>query len=98
GRCFAWALGDAPDAEYLEAVLDGRIETEHFVIHYAHRKDIDADIAVIAEDHEVRYHEVLAQLGVAPAGKLRSFLFADSEQKARWFGARGVEMAKPWRH
>jgi len=94
---FAGALGYAPDAEDLEAVLDGRIETEHFVIHYAHTRDIDADIAMIAEDHEFRYHEVVAQLGVAPPGKLRSFLFADSEQKARWFGARGVEMAKPWR-
>jgi tetratricopeptide (TPR) repeat protein len=95
---FGGALGYAPDAEDLAAVLDGRIETEHFVIHYAHTRDIDADIAVIAEDHEFRYHEVVAQLGVAPAGKLRSFVFADSEQKARWFGARGVEMAKPWRH
>jgi hypothetical protein len=95
---FGGALGYAPDAEDLEAVLDGRVETEHFIIHYAHTRDTDADIAVIAEDHEFRYHEVVAQLGVAPAGKLRSFLFADSEQKARWFGARGVEMAKPWRH
>jgi hypothetical protein len=40
---------------------------------------------------------VVAQLGAAPAGKLRSFYFADGDQKARWFGARGVEMAKPWR-
>ena len=95
---FGGALGYAPDARDLEAVLDGRVETEHFVMHYAHTRDIDADIAVIAEDHEFRYAEVVAQLGVAPAGKLRSFLFADSEQKARWFGARGVEMAKPWRH
>ncbi len=95
---FAGALGYAPDAGDLEAVLDGRIETEHFIIHYAHTRDIDADIAVIAEDHEFRYHEVVAQLGVAPAGKLRSFLFADGEQKAQLFGARGVEMAKSWRH
>lgn len=94
---FGGALGYAPDARDLEAVLGGRVETEHFIIHYAHTRDIDADIAVIAEDHEFRYHEVVAQLGVAPPGKLRSFLFADSDQKARWFGARGVEMAKPWR-
>jgi hypothetical protein len=41
---------------------------------------------------------VVAELGgAAPAGKLRSFYFADREQKARWFGARDVEMAKPWR-
>lgn len=94
---FGGALGYAPDRDDLAAVLDGRIETEHFVIHYAHTPEIDADIAVIAEDHEFRYAEVVAQLGAAPAGKLHSFYFADSEQKARWFGARGVEMAKPWR-
>jgi tetratricopeptide (TPR) repeat protein len=93
----AGALGYAVDAEDIEAVLDGRIETAHFIIHYAHTKDIDADIDVIARDHEFRYAEVVAQLGVAPEGKLRSFYFADREQKARWFGARDVEMAKPWR-
>jgi hypothetical protein len=40
---------------------------------------------------------VVAQLGVAPVGKLRSYYFADREQKGRWFGVRDVEMAKPWR-
>ena len=93
----AGALGYAPTAGDLEEVLDGRIETAHFIIHYAHSKDIDADIALIAEDHELRYAEVVAQLGMAPPGKLRSFYFADHDQKARWFGARDVEMAKPWR-
>jgi hypothetical protein len=93
----AGALGYAIDAEDIAAELGGRIETAHFIIHYAHTKDIDADIDVIARDHEFRYAEVVAQLGVAPAGKLRSFYFADRDQKARWFGARDVEMAKPWR-
>lgn len=93
----AGALGYAVDAEDIEAVLDGRIETAHFIIHHAHTEDIDAGIAAIAADHEFRYAQVVAQLGVAPEGKLRSFYFADREQKARWFGARAVEMAKPWR-
>jgi hypothetical protein len=93
----AGALGYAVDAEDIAAELDGRIETTHFIIHYAHTRDIDADIELIAQDHELRYAEVVAQLGVAPAGKLRSFYFADRDQKARWFGARDVEMAKPWR-
>ena len=95
---FGGALGYAPDAEDLEAVLDGRIETPHFIIHYAHTRDIDAEIVAIAQDHEFRYAQVVDELGgVAPAGKLRSFYFADREQKGRWFGARDVEMAKPWR-
>ena len=92
------ALGYAPTAGDIAAVLAGRIETPHFIIHHAHTREIDADIVAIAEDHEFRYAQVVAQLGgVAPAGKLRSFYFADREQKARWFGPRDVEMAKPWR-
>ena len=66
-----------------QAALGGRIETAHFVIHYANTPEIEADIALIAADHEFRYAQVVAQLGVAPAGKIRSFYFANREQKAR---------------
>jgi hypothetical protein len=91
------ALGYNVDASDIEDVLDGRIETAHFVIHYARTPEIEKDIKLIAEDHELRYAEVVAQLGVAPAGKLESFYFRDRDQKGRWMGARDVEMAKPWR-
>ena len=91
-------LGYRVDAEDIVDELDGRIETPHFVIHYAHTVEIDADIQLIAADHEFRYGQVVAQLGVAPEGKLTSFYFADRDQKARLMGARDVEMAKPWRH
>ncbi len=97
-RLEAGTLGYAIDAEDIADELGGRIETAHFVIYYAHTKDIDADIQLIAEDHEFRYHEVVAQLGMAPEGKLTSFYFADRDQKARLFGAKDVEMAKPWLH
>jgi hypothetical protein len=90
-------LGYAVDASDIEEVLDGRVETAHFVIHYARTPDIEKDIELIARDHELRYAQVVAQTGVAPAGKLRSFYFANRDQKARWMGARDVEMAKPWR-
>jgi hypothetical protein len=96
-RLHAGTLGYAVDAADIEVELDGTFETPHFVIHYAHTKDIDAEIELIARDHEFRYAQVVAQLGVAPSVKLHSFYFADSEQKARWIGARRVEMAKPWR-
>ena len=42
-HAFGGALGYAPDADDLADVLGGRIETAHFVIHYAHTKDIDAE-------------------------------------------------------
>ncbi len=91
------ALGYAVNAEDIQEVLDGRLETAHFILHYAHTEAIDADIALVAADHEFRYAEVVAQTQLAPAGKLRSYIFADRDQKGRWFGARDVEMAKPWR-
>lgn len=91
------ALGYNVDASDIEDVLDGRIETAHFVIHYARTPEIEKDIKLIAEDHELRYAEVVATLGVGLPNKLESFLFADRDQKGRWMGARDVEMAKPWR-
>src|SRR6185503_4424610 len=41
--------------------------------------------------------QVVARTGVAVPGKIHSYYFANGEQKARWMGARNVEMAKPWR-
>jgi hypothetical protein len=93
------ALGHAIDAGDIQAALAGRRETEHFVIHYARRPAIEADIDLIAGDHELRYAQVVRALGVTRprAGKIHSYYFADRDQKARWMGARDVEMAKPWR-
>lgn len=91
------ALGYAIDAEDIEEILGGRIETPSFVIHYARTPAIEKEIALIAADHELRLAQVTSQIGVRPARKIRSFYFADREQKARLMGARDVEMAKPWR-
>jgi hypothetical protein len=90
------ALGHAIDAEDIQAELGGRREPAHFVIYYARTPEIEAEIDLIAADHELRYAQVVEQIGVAPAHKLRSYYFANVDQKYRWFGARRVEMAKPW--
>jgi hypothetical protein len=91
------ALGYRIDADEIAAELGGTIETEHFVVHYARTREVERDIALIAADHEFRYAQVVALLGAAPPGKLTSFYFAGRDQKARWIGAKDVEMAKPWR-
>jgi hypothetical protein len=90
-------LGFAVDSEDLQDALGGRLETAHFVIYYTPTKDIEEDLALIAQDHEFRYAQVVAQLGVEPSHKLVSFYFADRDQKGRLHGSRDVEMAKPWR-
>ncbi len=92
------SLGFAIDEAELAKALPGRYETEHFVIHYPAGGDIARDIAAIAADHEFRLQQVVATLGVRPAGKITSFYFGDAEQKFRLMGARNVYMAKPWRH
>ncbi len=94
-HAFGGELGFAVDADDIADELGGTIETPHFTIHYA--KELAAEMPLIAADHEFRYGQVVAQLGAAPDGKLTSFYFANRDQKARWIGARDVEMAKPWR-
>lgn len=91
------ALGYRPGAEDIEAALGGRLETAHFVIHYQQTPAVSAAMPLVARDHEFRLAQVVATLGVAPRAKIRSFYFADADTKARWIGARYVEMAKPWR-
>ncbi len=91
-------LGYRISSDEIQVALGGRIETPHFVIHYSRTPEVERDIALVAADHEFRYAQVLAQVGgVAPPGKLRSYVFASRGEKARWMGARDVEMAKPWR-
>jgi hypothetical protein len=90
------ALGFAVDASDIDAELDGVRITPHFVIHYARRADIEADIELIAEDHEFRYAQVARTLGAEVGDRIDSYYFADADQKARLMGARTVEMAKPW--
>ena len=86
---------EAPD---IQRALAGRLETEHFVIHHAQTAEIRRDLQLIAEDHELRFAQVTAALGIEPSRKIHSYYFSDGEQKARLMGARDVEMAKPWRH
>ena len=93
----AGALGYEINGGEIADELGGTYETPHFIIHYAKTPEIEKDIALVAADHELRYAQVVAQLGVAPPGKLTSFYFANRDQKARWIGAKDVEMAKPWR-
>ncbi len=97
-RLAGGTLGYAIDAEDIQTALGGRFETPHFVIHYAQIKPIEEDLALVAADHEFRYAQVVAQTGIAPPGKIHSYLFADRDQKSALMGARDVEMAKPWRH
>lgn len=92
------ALGYAVEAGDIQRALGGRLETENFVIHYADTEEINRDISLIAADHELRFAQVTAALGIRPSRKIHSYYFSGGDQKARLMGARDVEMAKPWRY
>jgi hypothetical protein len=89
-------LGYAIDREDIAEALGGVRETPHFIIHYAQTKEIEEVIDLVVADHEFRYAQVTATLGIEPSGKIRSYYFANRDQKGQWFGPRDVEMAKPW--
>lgn len=90
-------LGYQIDASALRRHLPLRHQSAHFTIFAADTPELREQLPLIAADHEFRYQQVVARFGAAPAGRITSYYFADSEDKARWFGARHVEMAKPWR-
>jgi hypothetical protein len=93
------SLGFAPDADDIARALGGRRETQHFIIYYPLGTDTARDIDLIASDHEFRYAELTAELGVEPIGpgeKIKSFLFASADQKQALMGAAETFIAKPW--
>jgi hypothetical protein len=94
----AGALGFFVDVDDIADALGARYDTEHFTIYYPPGSEIERDIHVIAEEHELRLAQAVRALGAAPARRITSFYFASPEDKFRWMGARHVYMAKPWRN
>jgi hypothetical protein len=90
-------LGFDVDAGDIQHALGGRRDTEHFVIYYPTGGDIEKDIDLIADDHELRYLQAVRAFDLVPGGDpITSYYFESPEQKRRWFGAERVHMAKPW--
>lgn len=90
-------LGYRVRAATIQAAL-ATVETDSFVIHYEVTDETLRNIAWIAADHEFRLAQVEKRLATKMHEKIHSYYFASPESKARWIGARHVEMAKPWRH
>jgi hypothetical protein len=79
----------------LEAALDRRLETEHFVVHYAGSKS-PADLELQAEDYEFRYAQLVEILGAEPAGPVTVWEFPNADVKKDLVGAGHTLYAKPW--
>jgi Tfp pilus assembly protein PilF len=91
------ALGFRQSGATIAAALGGRRETPHFVIVYPRTGEAARHIDQLAEDHEFRYAELTRTLGVQPAGRITSYVFASAAQKRALMGAAHVYIAKPWR-
>jgi tetratricopeptide (TPR) repeat protein len=76
--------------------LGGRLETAHFVLHYTTGGLVAQHIEALADDHEFRYEQLRALLGVEHPDKIRSFLYDTPEQKRGLMGADRTYIAKPW--
>ncbi|MEM7158956.1 MAG: hypothetical protein AAF799_39325 [Myxococcota bacterium] len=91
------AMGFTANIESITQVLSGVRETEHFIIHYNPRSHTARRIDMVAADHELAWHQLEEAMGRAPEGKVRSFVFANPNQKRALMGAGTVQVAAPWR-
>lgn len=91
-------LGIRIDRESIQEKLGGRIETEHFVIHYPQTERFIKEVDALAEDHEFRYAEMREFFDTDPAAdaKIHSYVYPDRETKGALMGGRRTLVAKLW--
>lgn len=80
--------------------LGGRVESENFIIYYPASPPYSNDVDRLVEDHEFRYAEMKAYFGTDPVAlrgeKVKSFVYANRDQKGALMGARRTLVAKIW--
>ncbi|MBU1238499.1 hypothetical protein KJ865_02220, partial [Myxococcota bacterium] len=94
-----WLLGPTMGFRHTRASirerLGGQIITPHFIIN--HGSSINPDtLKLFSAQAEFHHEELTRWFHGAPRGRLTIWLFADSSQKRRLFGAENVEVAKTW--
>jgi tetratricopeptide (TPR) repeat protein len=87
----------APDAASIAATLGGRLDTAHLTLFYDPAGPWTRDIALHAQDAELRWAQLAGTFGVRPQGRISAYLFDNSDQKRRLLGASHTQIAKPWR-
>ncbi len=58
----------------------------------------EAQREAIADDHQFRLEGLQRRFAAIPEWQIHSYVYRDTEQKARLMGGRGTQVAKPWLH
>ncbi len=89
------ALGLATTLNKIEISLNGKIETENFIIYYP-KSVSSVEKRKILLNHEYYYTEISNQFGAKLNEKITSIVFESGAQKKRLFGSQNADVAKPW--
>jgi len=96
---FFWFLkpyiGFSTNISRINNRLKGKISTEHFEIFLPDTLSFQKKYSIKLE-HEFYYRELTSILKVKPAGKIRSFIFNNDEEKEELFGSKNADVTKPW--
>lgn len=89
-------LGINTPAHRIRTALGSSVSTEHFDIHYDARALDARAVLQIADEHEYRFDQLAATLGVAPVGRIQTYLFPTISSKIRLTGAGVTDVAPVW--
>ncbi|MCK6547706.1 hypothetical protein L6R52_17780 [Myxococcota bacterium] len=89
------SIGFALTRQTIEEQLSRRVKTEHFDLFVAPTVSAD-DVALLVEDHELRYDQLVRWFGFEPKGRIKSFVYANEDQKRHLMGASATQIARPW--
>lgn len=89
-------IGYSYSREYVtQEFLPGKIETENFEIYYDPGSADASYIDLIVEDHEWRYKQLSEYLQIDPEGKIRSYIYPDTDTRKKVIGAGETTIANP---
>ncbi len=94
-RSYGERLGFDLDRGAIQRALSRRVVTEHFEL-FIDPSVRPEQVERIRLDHEFRYTQLERFFKRRPDGKIRSFIYRDTRQKARLMGAGRTQIARPW--